>query len=353
MSKAETIAGAGRWQARVEDGVITIRDAAGLIRGKFVGWELLAAAFMSSIQREDQERAWGFKVAEVMRQLATVLQFGPSGIAFKRSEALGSDPSEVLLSLVQNISGHIERLKAEVEDIKIEPKAKEPPKQIWHFRDERFPNLGCKQIDRGWCFTVSLKDVNCPNCREQLGKYLFTPDGKLLTLTNGLPLLRPPGVPGVWPSDKPKEGEEPLRDIEAAKPEPIPMLLHCPACHERHIDAGEFASKPHHTHACQSCGHCWRPAVVPTVGVQFLPGFKDEEEPKPGEHPAGAIHFFQPPVFGNLGKEMLHTCYLAEVTCKTCLNDAGRGFRIPQIGPPLAAPPGQAAPKPANSPNGS
>jgi rubredoxin len=58
---------------------------------------------------------------------------------------------------------------------------------------------------------------------------------------------------------------------------PVPMVLTCPVCGARHIDKGEFAVKPHHTHACQACGLCWRPAVVPTVGVQFLPGFKDEE----------------------------------------------------------------------------
>ena len=58
---------------------------------------------------------------------------------------------------------------------------------------------------------------------------------------------------------------------------PIPMLLWCPECGARHVDKGEFAStKHHHTHACQNCGHCWRPAIVATVGVQFLPGFKDE-----------------------------------------------------------------------------
>lgn len=57
---------------------------------------------------------------------------------------------------------------------------------------------------------------------------------------------------------------------------PIPMLLWCPSCHARHVDKGEFATKPHHTHACQKCGLPWRPAIVPTVGVQFLPGFKDE-----------------------------------------------------------------------------
>lgn len=58
-------------------------------------------------------------------------------------------------------------------------------------------------------------------------------------------------------------------------PAPIPMLLWCPECGTRHIDQGEFAEKRHHTHACQSCGHVWRPAIHDTVGVKFLPGFKD------------------------------------------------------------------------------
>jgi len=57
--------------------------------------------------------------------------------------------------------------------------------------------------------------------------------------------------------------------------QPIPMLLWCPECGERHIDEGDYATKSHHTHACQHCGHVWRPAVVPTCGVQFLPGFKN------------------------------------------------------------------------------
>lgn len=57
--------------------------------------------------------------------------------------------------------------------------------------------------------------------------------------------------------------------------ERIPMILHCPWCCARHIDRGAFATKPHHTHACQSCGGVWRPAIEATVGVQFLPGFRD------------------------------------------------------------------------------
>lgn len=64
-----------------------------------------------------------------------------------------------------------------------------------------------------------------------------------------------------------------------SEPAPIPMLIWCPdpRCGDRHIDVGEFATKPHHTHACQGCGMVWRPAIVPTVGVRFLPGFKNED----------------------------------------------------------------------------
>lgn len=72
----------------------------------------------------------------------------------------------------------------------------------------------------------------------------------------------------------------PSRDCvpESTPVAPIPMRLHCPECGDLHIDEGEFATKQHHTHACQSCGNVWRPAVVHTVGVQFLPGFKDEPQ---------------------------------------------------------------------------
>lgn len=59
---------------------------------------------------------------------------------------------------------------------------------------------------------------------------------------------------------------------------PIPMLLICPGCGCRHIDKGEFETKNHHTHACQYCGTVWRPAIVDTIGVLFLPGFKDTEK---------------------------------------------------------------------------
>lgn len=88
---------------------------------------------------------------------------------------------------------------------------------------------------------------------------------------------------GGWPSGRTFANEK-LTDlasrirISLAAPkavESIPMLLWCPMCKERHLDVGEFATKVHHTHSCQGCGLTWRPAVVPTVGVEFLPGFKN------------------------------------------------------------------------------
>lgn len=57
---------------------------------------------------------------------------------------------------------------------------------------------------------------------------------------------------------------------------PIPMLIWCPACVARHIDEGEFATRSHRDHACQNCGLVFRPALVPTVGVKFLPGYKND-----------------------------------------------------------------------------
>lgn len=61
--------------------------------------------------------------------------------------------------------------------------------------------------------------------------------------------------------------------LEARRP--IPMRLTCPVCSDLHVDEGEFRTKEHHTHACQSCGNVWRPAIRATFGVRFLPGFKN------------------------------------------------------------------------------
>jgi hypothetical protein len=72
------------------------------------------------------------------------------------------------------------------------------------------------------------------------------------------------------------------------EPTPIPQHLFCfnyvpnpngpgvVMCGYQHIDEGEFATRPHKTHTCQKCGQSFTPARVPTVGVRFLPGTKNE-----------------------------------------------------------------------------
>lgn len=62
------------------------------------------------------------------------------------------------------------------------------------------------------------------------------------------------------------------RELDA----PIPMLIWCPFCGERHIDVVLIAT-PHQSHACQHCGGVWKPSKRPTIGVQFLDGYKDEK----------------------------------------------------------------------------
>lgn len=81
--------------------------------------------------------------------------------------------------------------------------------------------------------------------------------------------------------------------------EPIPMVLHCPECHEQHVDKAEaftptgrcecagpdecevcesnraafeesWQNPPHRSHLCAKCGCIWRPADVPTVGVERI-----------------------------------------------------------------------------------
>ncbi len=64
------------------------------------------------------------------------------------------------------------------------------------------------------------------------------------------------------------EGEDRAKQGEAL---PIPMILPCPKCGMRHVDAPEpekgWTNPPHKSHLCHGCGIVWRPADVPTTGV--------------------------------------------------------------------------------------
>lgn len=66
---------------------------------------------------------------------------------------------------------------------------------------------------------------------------------------------------------------------------PINMLLFCPTCHRMHIDkpdpATQWDDPPHKSHVCQFCETIWRPADVPTRGVEEInePGMSDTWTP--------------------------------------------------------------------------
>lgn len=51
---------------------------------------------------------------------------------------------------------------------------------------------------------------------------------------------------------------------------PMRMVLFCPECGVKHIDTGEWATKPHKTHLCLTCGFEWRPSLINTVGVESI-----------------------------------------------------------------------------------
>lgn len=52
----------------------------------------------------------------------------------------------------------------------------------------------------------------------------------------------------------------------------IPMRLWCPACGASHVDRAteSWSNPPHRSHLCEVCGCIWRPADVPTVGVEEI-----------------------------------------------------------------------------------
>lgn len=65
---------------------------------------------------------------------------------------------------------------------------------------------------------------------------------------------------------------------------PVDVILHCPKCHEQHVDEphGYWTNPPHKSHLCLWCGCVWRPADVPTNGVRRIStrGVEDSWEPR-------------------------------------------------------------------------
>ncbi|NJB80343.1 hypothetical protein [Xanthomonas arboricola] len=77
--------------------------------------------------------------------------------------------------------------------------------------------------------------------------------------------------------------------------EPVPMVLHCPRCHLQHIDApdertAEWDNPPHRSQLCHGCGCIWRPADVPTVGVERTQTTgKNDSPPAPAAVPVDGL----------------------------------------------------------------
>lgn len=112
--------------------------------------------------------------------------------------------------------------------------------------------------------TKKLSDIPVSNvisyCRSLLadGRKVSSAQGTVVLLAAELDKLR----------------DEKLQQPVATAPTPLRMRLRCEKCGELHIDKGEWATKPHKHHRCEKCGLVWQPALVHTVGVQFL-----DEEP--------------------------------------------------------------------------
>ena len=82
---------------------------------------------------------------------------------------------------------------------------------------------------------------------------------------------------------------------------PIDMILNCPACGMQHIDKADpypelrdirvppWTNPPHRSHLCHGCGFIWRPADVPTNGVESIKtkGKNDSVSPAPAAPATG------------------------------------------------------------------
>lgn len=102
--------------------------------------------------------------------------------------------------------------------------------------------------------------------------------------------------PAAQQAEQPKGGE--------TGQQPIPMVLHCPTCGMQHIDEPEWINvgpdergrrgaaaivwdnPPHRSHLCHGCGTIWRPADVPTTGVERITTKGKADNWEPGAPPA-------------------------------------------------------------------
>jgi hypothetical protein len=108
---------------------------------------------------------------------------------------------------------------------------------------------------------------------------------------------------------------------------PIPMLLFCPACAKQHVDKIEpeknWANPPHKSHLCGGCGHVWRPADVPTTGVEQIEtkGTIDRSAVPVALPPPTLAQEAFDPLTGTLGINSQHNACMFRETCRALLKN--------------------------------
>lgn len=111
---------------------------------------------------------------------------------------------------------------------------------------------------------------------------------------------------------------EALEAAIAALAVPVAMVLFCPCCGTQHVDTPTetWDNPPHRSHLCESCGHIWRPADIPTVGVVAIRTRGKLDSP-----------LKEPPIYGVLREDILNARQLpvpmpAGVTLQQALIDS-------------------------------
>lgn len=121
--------------------------------------------------------------------------------------------------------------------------------------------------------------LRCGATGRTVGRSLSAPDW--CPARAGVLVRLDPDTVVLAPGSPPVGAPERARDVVAemrAESAPVPMILDCPFCHARHVDADDRA--PHRTHACQSCGRLWAPAGRPPRRCVVSPVVKGPP-PKP------------------------------------------------------------------------
>jgi hypothetical protein len=128
----------------------------------------------------------------------------------------------------------------------------------------------------GECGGLAILDIRDEGASPRMVSAWEPTPAELAALLAGAPVylqIVGAGHPPVWVWVD--EAKAPVAQrLALAHLSPVPMLLFCPKCGLQHVDAPDEAkgwhNPPHRSHLCAGCGTIWRPADVPTTGVDQI-----------------------------------------------------------------------------------